>query len=58
MKPIKKQNCRSVLVPISDTEVQFIAVIDDKTSDICMALHGKIFPVGEAPMPPLHGEER
>jgi SPP1 gp7 family putative phage head morphogenesis protein len=33
---------------------QFAAILDDVTSEICGSLHGLTFPVGEAPVPPLH----
>lgn len=33
---------------------QFSAVLDDRTSDICEGLHGKIFEKGDEPIPPLH----
>lgn len=33
---------------------QYAAVLDDRTSEICEGLHGKIFRAGEAPVPPNH----
>ncbi len=33
---------------------QFSAVLDDRTSDICAGLHGKIFNAGDEPIPPMH----
>lgn len=33
---------------------QFSAVIDDRVSDVCEGLHGKIFDAGKEPIPPLH----
>lgn len=33
---------------------QYSAVLDDRTSDICAGLHGKIFKAGDEPVPPLH----
>ena len=33
---------------------QFSAVLDDRTSDICAGLDGKIFDAGQEPVPPLH----
>lgn len=33
---------------------QFAAVLDDRTTDICDGLHGKIFKAGDEPVPPLH----
>lgn len=33
---------------------QYSAILDDRTTDVCMALHGKIFKAGEEPIPPLH----
>jgi SPP1 gp7 family putative phage head morphogenesis protein len=32
----------------------FSAVLDSRTTLICMGLSGKIFPIGEGPMPPRH----
>ncbi len=33
---------------------QYAAILDDVTSEICGNLHGLTFPVGEAPVPPMH----
>ncbi len=33
---------------------QFSAIMDDRTSDICAGLHGKIFKAGDEPVPPMH----
>ncbi len=33
---------------------QYSAVLDDRTSDICAGLHGKIFKAGSEPCPPMH----
>lgn len=33
---------------------QFVATLDSKTTDQCMALDGQQFKVGEGPVPPLH----
>lgn len=33
---------------------QYSAVLDDRTSDICSGLHGKIFAAGSEPIPPMH----
>ena len=33
---------------------QYSAVLDDRTSDICAGLHGKIFRAGTEPVPPMH----
>lgn len=33
---------------------QYSAVMDDRTSDICAGLHGKIFKAGSEPVPPMH----
>lgn len=33
---------------------QFSAILDDRTSDLCAGLHGKIFKAGSEPVPPLH----
>lgn len=33
---------------------QFSAVLDDRTSAICVSNHGRIWPVGEGRIPPLH----
>lgn len=33
---------------------QYSAILDDRTSDICDGLHGKIFKAGDEPIPPLH----
>lgn len=34
--------------------VQWVAVLDNKTSDICQSLDGTVFPVDEGPRPPAH----
>lgn len=34
--------------------VRFLATLDARTTEICMSLDGKIFPVGEGPRPPMH----
>jgi len=34
--------------------VRFTAIIDRKTTDICISLDGEVFPLKEAPLPPLH----
>lgn len=33
---------------------QYSAILDDRTSEICDGLHGKIFVAGEQPIPPMH----
>ena len=33
---------------------QYSAILDDRATDICSGLHGKIFKAGEEPIPPLH----
>lgn len=33
---------------------QYAAVLDDRTSDICLGLHSKIFRAGTEPVPPMH----
>lgn len=33
---------------------QYSAILDDRTSDICNGLHGKIFKAGTEPVPPMH----
>jgi len=33
---------------------KFVATLDSKTTPICQSLDGKVFPVGEGPIPPLH----
>jgi SPP1 gp7 family putative phage head morphogenesis protein len=33
---------------------QYSAILDDRTSDICSSLHGKVFKAGSEPVPPLH----
>lgn len=33
---------------------QYSAILDDRTSDICAGLHGKIFEKGTEPIPPMH----
>lgn len=34
--------------------VQWVSVLDNLTSDICMSLDGTVFPVDEGPRPPAH----
>jgi len=36
------------------TGVQIVATLDDRTTPLCQSLDGRIFDVGEAPMPPYH----
>lgn len=33
---------------------RYVATLDSRTTPICRALDGKVFPVGEGPIPPLH----
>lgn len=33
---------------------RFVATLDSRTTPICRSLDGKVFPVGEGPIPPLH----
>ena len=33
---------------------QYSAILDDRTSEICEGLHGKIFKAGTEPIPPMH----
>jgi len=33
---------------------QYSAILDDRTSDICQGLHGKVFRAGTEPVPPMH----
>jgi len=33
---------------------QYSAIMDDRTTEICSGLHGKIFEKGDEPVPPLH----
>lgn len=33
---------------------QYSAILDDRTTEICAGLHGKIFNAGDEPIPPLH----
>lgn len=33
---------------------QYSAILDDRTSEICSGLHGKIFKSGTEPIPPMH----
>lgn len=33
---------------------QYSAVMDDRTSEICSGLHGKVFAKDDAPIPPMH----
>jgi SPP1 gp7 family putative phage head morphogenesis protein len=34
--------------------VQIVATLDGRTTQICMGLDGKVFPIGEGPRPPFH----
>lgn len=36
------------------TEEQFVATLDSRTTPVCRANDGKLFPLGEGPVPPLH----
>jgi len=38
---------------VTDTYM-YVATLDDRTSDICMALDGQIFPYKDGPQPPQH----
>lgn len=33
---------------------QYSAILDDRTSEICEGLHGKVFELGNEPIPPMH----
>lgn|GEM_PF-6542187 len=33
---------------------EYSAILDDRTSEICEGLHGKVFKAGREPIPPLH----
>jgi SPP1 gp7 family putative phage head morphogenesis protein len=33
---------------------QYSAILDDRTTEICRGLHGKIFKAGNQPIPPMH----
>lgn len=33
---------------------EYSAILDDRTSDVCAELHGKVFKAGREPIPPLH----
>lgn len=35
-------------------EWKFVATLDMRTTDICRGLDGRVFPVGEGPLPPRH----
>lgn len=35
-------------------KIQYIAILDSRTTDICKGLDGKVFNVGEGPRPPQH----
>lgn len=35
-------------------EVQYVATLDARTTDICASLDGRTFPIGEGPRPPMH----
>lgn len=35
-------------------EVQFVATLDERTSITCASQDGKVYPIGEGPVPPLH----
>lgn len=34
--------------------VQYVATLDDRTTEICAALDGKVFKIGDGPRPPAH----
>jgi len=34
--------------------VQILATLDDRTTPLCQSMDGRVFPVGEAPLPPYH----
>jgi SPP1 gp7 family putative phage head morphogenesis protein len=36
------------------TTEQFVAVLDDRTTNLCRGLNGQRFPIGDGPRPPLH----
>lgn len=38
--------------------VQYVATLDARTTDICISLDGKVFPVNEGPRPPMHHQCR
>lgn len=50
-------NTREALYSANDDVikgVQIVATLDDRTSEICIAMDGKVFEVGEGPRPPFH----
>lgn len=51
------QMARSQFVEQNDNifdGVQWVSILDNKTSDICQSLDGSVFPVDEGPRPPAH----
>lgn len=36
------------------TQEQFVATLDSRTTPVCRANDGKLYPLGEGPVPPLH----
>ena len=38
----------------SINRVRFVAEIDRQTTPLCISLSGKVFPLGDSPVPPLH----
>jgi SPP1 gp7 family putative phage head morphogenesis protein len=34
--------------------IEYVATLDDRTTLICMNLHGQVFPIDEGPRPPQH----
>jgi hypothetical protein len=36
------------------TREQFVAVLDDRTTNLCRGLNGNRYPIGEGPRPPIH----
>jgi SPP1 gp7 family putative phage head morphogenesis protein len=36
------------------TKEVYTAVLDTRTSALCRTLHGRVYPVGEGPVPPMH----
>ena len=58
MNRILNQNLLSIYTALGIKNVEFSAVLDDKTSYICTMHHGRVYPINELiagiTQPPLH----
>jgi SPP1 gp7 family putative phage head morphogenesis protein len=45
---------QAAIASVYYNEYQWVAILDSRTTEICMSLDGKVFVYGEGPLPPAH----